>query len=139
MNKRQYGGISGDKRAGTGSEPDPSSTQSSLEHQDPKHETEPAQTGSAPSIASDLKDAAKTAGQSIKDQAWMFAAGVGEELGKTAEDQKARALNFSPSTRARHKDRRQGIGRRVSADSAIREKRRGQSGELVDQCQQSQR
>jgi len=46
----------------------------------------------AASLTKDMKEAAKTATRAVKQQASDFAANVGEELSKTAEDQKARGV-----------------------------------------------
>jgi len=45
------------------------------------------------SLSTDLKDAANTARRAVKEQASEFAAGVGDELAKTAESQKARGVD----------------------------------------------
>jgi len=51
------------------------------------------QSGSvAASLTKDMKEAAQTAARAVKQQASDFAANVGEELSKTAEDQKARGV-----------------------------------------------
>jgi hypothetical protein len=44
------------------------------------------------SLSDDLKAAAKTVTRAVKDQAADFASGVGQELSKTAESQKARGV-----------------------------------------------
>jgi ElaB/YqjD/DUF883 family membrane-anchored ribosome-binding protein len=46
----------------------------------------------ATALASDVKGAATGLGRAAKDQASDFAAGVGEELSRTAEEQKARGV-----------------------------------------------
>lgn len=44
------------------------------------------------SLASGLKETGRTAGEAVKQQARQFAAGVGDELQRTGEDQKARGV-----------------------------------------------
>src|SRR5262249_24231779 len=44
------------------------------------------------SLKDGVKEAAKTAGRAVKQQASEFASSVGHELNKTAEDQKARGV-----------------------------------------------
>jgi hypothetical protein len=44
------------------------------------------------SLASGLKDAGRAAGEAVKEQARQFATGVGDELQRTGEDQKARGV-----------------------------------------------
>jgi hypothetical protein len=46
----------------------------------------------AASLTKDVKEAAKTATRAVKEQASDFAADIGHELSKTAEDQKARGV-----------------------------------------------
>jgi hypothetical protein len=52
-----------------------------------------AAASSAASISADAKEAAKTAGRAVQEQASQFAADVGHELKKTAEDQKMRGVD----------------------------------------------
>ena len=47
----------------------------------------------AASLAEDLKDAAKTAGRAVQEQAAEFAANVGQELTKATENQKMRGVD----------------------------------------------
>jgi ElaB/YqjD/DUF883 family membrane-anchored ribosome-binding protein len=47
----------------------------------------------ASSLTSDMKESASTASRAIKEQASQFASDVGHELGKTAEEQKARGVD----------------------------------------------
>jgi hypothetical protein len=51
-----------------------------------------AASSAAASLSADAKDAAKTATRAVQEQASQFAADVGHELKKTAEDQKARGV-----------------------------------------------
>jgi hypothetical protein len=49
-------------------------------------------SNAAASLSDDLKAAATTMSRAVKDQAGDFASGVGQELGKTAETQKAKGV-----------------------------------------------
>jgi hypothetical protein len=51
-----------------------------------------AASSAAASLSADAKEAAKTASRAVQEQASQFAADVGHELKKTAEDQKMRGV-----------------------------------------------